>query len=115
MTKRSHESCNRQFNFFHKSLLFFSELNFLKIIFEEYHHWVQTVCKLFSIYLMETPFDNFANRLDPDQAALTRAAKSGSALFGHGNMIIYDPALVDLTCNVFVLCTNVKVNLYNYS
>ena len=86
------------------SLLFFFRINFLKKIFKEYHHWVQTVCKLFSIYLIETPFDNFANRLDPDQAALTRAAKSGSALFAYGNMIIYDPTLVYLTCNVFVLC-----------
>ena len=30
-------------------------------------------------------------------------------------MIRYDPTLVDLTNNFFVLCTNVKVYLYNYS
>ena len=28
---------------------------------------------------------------------------------------ISDPTLVDLTSNSFVLCTNVKVHLYNYS
>ena len=31
------------------------------------------------------------------------------------NMIRYDPTLVDLTSNFFVLCTNVKVCLYNHS
>ena len=29
-------------------------------------------------------------------------------MFAYGNMIRYDPPLVDLTCNFFVLCTNVK-------
>ena len=59
----------------------------------------------------------FANRADPDQAALIRAACSGSTLFAYinGNMIISDPTLVDLTSNFFVLCTNVEVYLYNYS
>ena len=51
-------------------------------------------------------FDTFSNRADPDQAAPERA---------YGNMIRYDPKLVDLTSNFFVLCTNVKVHLYNYS
>ena len=32
----------------------------------------------------------------------------GSTLFAYGNMIRYDPTLVDLTSNVFVLCTNVN-------
>ena len=36
-------------------------------------------------------------------------------LFAYGNMIRYDPTLVDFTSNFFVLCTNVKVYLYNYS
>ena len=57
--------------------------------------------------------DAFANRADPDQAALVRAALSGSTLFAYGNMINYDPTLVDLTSNFFVQCTNVKVYLYN--
>ena len=43
---------------------------------------------------------------DPDQAALIRAALSGSTLFAYGNMIKYDPTLVDLTSNFFVLYTN---------
>ena len=36
-------------------------------------------------------------------------------LFAYGNMIIYDPTLVDLTCNFYVLCINMKVYLYNYA
>ena len=36
--------------------------------------------------------------------------------FAYGNMFRYDPTLVDLTSNFFVLCTNVKVYLiYKYS
>ena len=58
------------------------------------------------------PFNTFANRADPDQAALIRAALSGSTLFDYGNMIRYDPTLVDLTSNFFVLCTNLKKNIY---
>ena len=37
------------------------------------------------------------------------------SLFACGNMIRYDPTLVDLTSNFFVLCTYVKVYLMNYS
>ena len=68
----------------------------------------------FTLYLIETPFSTFANRADPDQAALVRAAWSGSTLFAYGNML-YDPTLVDLASNFFVQSTNVKVFLYNYS
>ena len=64
---------------------------------------------------MEVPFDTFANWADPDQAALVRAAWSVSTLFAYGKLIRYDPTLVNLTSNFFVLCTNVKVYLYNYS
>ena len=53
------------------------------------------------------PFSMFANRAVPDQAA--------STLFACGNMIRYDPTLVDLTSNFFVLFTNVKDYLYSYS
>ena len=67
-----------------------------------------------TLYLIETPFDTFANRADTDQAALVRAASSGSTLIAYGSMIRYDPTLVDLTNNFFVLCTNMKVYLYNY-
>ena len=40
--------------------------------------------------------------------------KSGSTPFAYENMIRYDPTIVDLTSNFFVLCTNVKVYLYNH-
>ena len=33
------------------------------------------------------PFDTFANRADPDQAGLVRAASPGYTLFDYGNMI----------------------------
>ena len=59
-----------------------------------------------TIYLIETPFNTFANRADPDQAA---------TLFVSGNALKYDPTQVDLTSNFFILCRNVKVYLYNYS
>ena len=49
-------------------------------------------------------FDAFANRVDPDQAALVRAALSGSTLFAYGNIIRYDPTFVGLTSNFYVLC-----------
>ena len=58
----------------------------------------------------ETPFNALANKADPDQAALVRAAWSGSTLFAYGNMIY-----LILTRNFFVLNTNMKVYLYKYS
>ena len=48
----------------------------------------------------ETPFNSSANREDPYQAALVRAALSGSTLFAYENMIRYEPTLVDLTSHV---------------
>ena len=33
----------------------------------------------------------------------------------YGEMIRYDPTLVDLSSDFFVLCSNVKVYMYNYS
>ena len=60
-----------------------------------------------SLYVIEMPFSMFANRAVPDQAA--------STLFACGNMIRYDPTLVELTSNFFVLFTNVKDYLYSYS
>ena len=70
---------------------------------------------LLTLYLIETPFNTFANRADPGQTALIRAAWPGSTLFAYGNMTRYDPTQVDLKSNFPVLCTKVKVNLYNYS
>ena len=55
-----------------------------------------------TLYLIETPFNTFANI-------------AGSTQFAYGNMIRYDPTLVDMTSNFFVLCTMMKVYLYNYS
>ena len=42
---------------------------------------------LLIVYLIEMPFNAFANRADPDQAAIIRAAWSESTLFAYGNMI----------------------------
>ena len=67
-----------------------------------------------TLYLIEAPFNAFAKRADPDQTALLRAALSESPLFAYRNMMRYDPTQVDLTSNFFVLCTNLKVYLYNY-
>ena len=36
-------------------------------------------------------------------------------MFAYGNMIRYDPTIVNLISNFFVLCTKVKDYLYNYS
>ena len=47
---------------------------------------------MLTFYLKATPFNTFAKRADPDQAAW-----SGSTLFAYVNMIRYDPTLVDLT------------------
>ena len=71
---------------------------------------------MLTLYLIETSLDAFANRADPDKAALIRAAWSGSTLFAERNYDISDPTQVDLPSNFFVnKCTNMKVYLYNYS
>ena len=46
--------------------------------------------------LIEISFNTFTNRADQDQA---------STLFAYGNMIRFDPTLVDLISNLFVPCT----------
>ena len=66
-----------------------------------------------TLYLIETPFNIFTNRVDPDLTAFIRATRSGYTLFACENMIRYDPTLVDLASNFFVLCTKLKVYLYN--
>ena len=65
---------------------------------------------ILTLYLIETPLNAFANRADPDKATLVR-----STLFANGNRIRCDPSLEYMTSNFSVLCTNVKVYLYNYS
>ena len=62
------------------------------------------------VYLIDA-FDTFANRADPDQAAIT----SGSTLFAYGNMIRSDPTLVELTSSFFILCTKMKVYIIIHS
>ena len=60
-----------------------------------------------TFYLIDLFFNNFTNRADPDKAALVkliRASRSGLTLFAYGNMIRYDPTLVNLRSNFFVLC-----------
>ena len=59
---------------------------------------------LINIYRIETP----------KTRALARAVSSGYTLSASGYMIRNDPKLVDLTSNFFVLCTKMKVYLYNY-
>ena len=71
-----------------------------------------------TLYHIQTPFNTFANRADPDQAALVRAAWSyRSTLFACDNASRYDHTLVDLTSCffVFVICTNVKVYIIIHS
>ena len=58
-------------------------------------------------YLKETSFNVFANRADPNRAALVRTAWSGSTLL-LSKYDISDPIQVDLTSNFFVLCTKTK-------
>ena len=40
-----------------------------------------------TLYLIETPFNTFANRVEPDQTALIRPAFIWSTLFAYGNII----------------------------
>ena len=47
----------------------------------------QRVELILTVYIIDTPFNTFANGADPDQAALVRAAWSGSTLFAYGHMI----------------------------
>ena len=53
------------------------------------------VCAYLTINLLETLFNTFENRAEPDQTALVRAVGSRSTLFAYGNMMGYDPTTVD--------------------
>ena len=61
-----------------------------------------------TLYLIET----FLTHLQTEQTQIRQLLL---ALFAYGIMIRYDPTLVDLTSNVFVLRTNVNIYLYDYS
>ena len=63
-----------------------------------------------TLYLIDMPFNSFANRTDPDQTALVWVYSV--CLWKYESA---DPKLVGLPSNFFVLCTNMKVYLYNYS
>ena len=67
-----------------------------------------------TLYLMATPFNNFANRVNLNRAAVVELPDHGllGCLWKYD---ISDPTLVDLISNFFVLCTNTKVKLYHYS
>ena len=67
------------------------------------------------LHFISYTLNAFANRINPHQKALISVVRSGSTLFTYVNMIISDPTLMDLTSNFFVLCTNLKVYLCNYS
>ena len=62
-----------------------------------------------NLYLIETPFDTFANGANPDLVALTGVVRSGSTLFAYGSVDRCGPTQVNLTSNLFVLFTNGKV------
>ena len=60
-----------------------------------------------TVYLIEILFNSFANRADPDQAALVRAAWSGSSLFADRNDIS-DPSDTSgpdkkFLCSVYII------------
>ena len=63
-----------------------------------------------TLHLIETSFNAFANRADPDQAALVRAVWSGSTLVAYGNMInlIIQEWIWQYFSNYSVLYTNMK-------
>ena len=58
---------------------------------------------------METAFNTFANRADPDQAALTQAALVQVYYVCLWKYDVSDPTQLDLTSNLFVLYTNMKL------
>ena len=60
---------------------------------------------LLTLSLTEKPVDTFAEQTQIRQV-------SGNTLFAYGNMIRYDPTLVDLISFIFVLCINMNVYLY---
>ena len=103
-----------------------SKYNRMLLLMSVLRRWL---CGCLTIYMcpIETHFNSFANRANPYQAAQSnpnqaaqgkptsgssfRAVLLGSTLFAYGNMIVYDPTLVGMTRNCFVLCQIVKVYL----
>ena len=53
-------------------------------------------CIVLTMYLIDTPFNTFVNRADPEQSALVRIRIYSVC---YGNIIRYDSTLVDLISN----------------
>ena len=67
-------------------------------------------------YLVAYVLNTFANRADPDQAALIELPEQGLLCLLLKYMYdISDSSQLDLINNFFVQCTKMKVYLYNYS
>ena len=65
---------------------------------------------MLTLYLIETSFNAFAYRADSDQAALIRAALSGSTLLAYRNMIyLILHQYIELSINYFGLITYMNV------
>ena len=50
---------------------------------------LNTIRWLLTLNFIMMTFDAFVKRVEPEQAALVRAACSGSTLFAYGNMILH--------------------------
>ena len=89
-------------------------LSFTKVIGK----FLRVSCFLF-LYFIGMPFKVFFKQSRPRSGSsyIVGASWSQSTLFAYRNMIILlsDLPLVDLTSNFIVLCTNMKVYIYNYS
>jgi len=63
--------------------------------------------------LIETPFDAFANRVDPDQTAPIGAAWSGSTLFAYRMSLVW--LYIVGYGNKIPCYVNIEINLIKYS
>ena len=94
-------------------LLFGTHTFHFNCFFDDFN-CVFTQIRCLSRVLIEMPFDAFANRANPDQAA-----HKSFLIWVYSvclwNYDISDPTLVNLTSNFFVQWTNMNVYLYNYS
>ena len=68
-----------------------------------------------SLYLIETPYDTFANRVDVIQTALVRGCLIRIYSVCLLKYDISDPTLVDPPRNFFNLCANMIIFLYIHS
>ena len=68
-------------------------ITYLPLFTSFYEKWYGHIICIFNPLPLRNAFNTFANRANPDQAALVRAACSGSTLFAYRTMIRYDPTL----------------------